>query len=177
MGKPLRHVFLCVTVPREIRIGGRGFWRFPAQASRDHVVHMTEWACHTNACAGELQSQNWEWCNRWAIQPWIMGQFQSGIASVNMWETWRRCSEICHSFAPQRLPKLWLWQLARHAAATGEDPLMCQRVSCRGAGTYLKSHISASEGYISSYVFTKDVAVHTLATFIIFDLFNIFSVI
>lgn len=79
-----------------------------------------------------------------------MGQFGSGSASVNMWETRRRCSEICRSFAPRRLPELRLRRLARRAAAAGEDPLMWQRLSGGGAGTRLKSHSSASEGYSSS---------------------------
>lgn len=105
-----------------------------------------------------------------------MGRFRSGSASVNMWETRGRCSEICRSFAPRRLPELRLRRLARRAAAAGEDPLMWRRLSCRDAGTRIKSHSSASEGYSSSYEFTKDVAAHDLAALSIFSLFHIFGV-
>lgn len=84
-------------------------------------ARMTEFTCHREACTAALQSQNWIWCNRWAIQPWIMGHFWGGSASVNMWEPWRRCSEICPSFALWRRTELQLAVSMLHAVATGED--------------------------------------------------------
>lgn len=162
MGKPLTRVLLMpqsVMFPlKEFRLAAENF---------DEVEHTRAAAMlhvwRSGAVTGmpaprcfNLRTENDVIVEQFSPELW-----DSGSASVNMWEReWRRSSESCRLFAPRCLPELRLWRLAPHAAATGYNPWMCRHVSCGVAGlskNSVTSNISASEGYSSSYVFTKDV--------------------